>query len=138
MSTIVGHRIDLKNIVYIQFPAKVMAVRIPLLNLVITSLLSRLDQYLFYQIEQWNDHLKSNKKKVISNTDFIFILLPKTTSIIIKFIYNADNFFLKQNFRKFLIELEIFCISVNNASSSLKKWQNSNIYYSKCRTKDIP
>jgi hypothetical protein len=138
MSTIVGHRIDLKNIVYIQSPAKVMAVRIPLLNLVITSLLSRLDQYLFYQIEQWNDHLKSNKKKVISNTDFIFILLPKTTSIIIKFIYNADNFFLKQNFRKFLIELEIFCISVNNASSSLKKWQNSNIYYSKCRTKDIP
>jgi hypothetical protein len=85
-----------------------MAVRILLFNLVIIPLLSQLDQYLFYQIEQWNDHLKNNKKKVISNTTFIFILLPKMTSIIIKFIYNADNFFLKQNFRNFLLNWKFF------------------------------
>src|ERR1044071_1012776 len=109
---------------YLQSSAKVMAVRIPLLNLIIISLLFRLDHYLLCQIEQWNDHLKSNKKKVISNTDIIFILLPKIASITIKFIYKAVNFFLKQNFRKFLIKLEIFCISVSNAFSSLKKWQN--------------
>jgi hypothetical protein len=75
----------------------------PLLNLVITSLLSRLDYYLLYRIEQWNDHLKSNKKKVISNIDIIFILSSKMASITIKSLYKAVNFFLKKNFRKFLI-----------------------------------
>jgi hypothetical protein len=75
----------------------------PLLNLVITSLLSRLDYYLLYRIEQWNDYLKSNKKKVISNIDIIFILSSKMASITIKSLYKAVNFFLKKNFRKFLI-----------------------------------
>jgi hypothetical protein len=76
--------------------------------LVITPLPSRFDHYLLYQIKQWNGHLKSNNKKVISNKDIIFILLLKIASITIKFIYKAVNFSLKQNFGKFLIELEFF------------------------------
>jgi hypothetical protein len=98
-----------------------MAVRIPLLNLPITSLLSRLDHYFLYQIEQWSAHLKRNKKKVISNTDIISILLPKIASIAVKFIYKAVNFLLEQIFRKFLNKLEIFCIFASNISTSYKK-----------------
>jgi hypothetical protein len=105
----------------VQSSVKIMAMRMPLLNLIITSLLSRLDYYLLYQIEQWNDHLKSNKKKVISNIDIIFILSSKMASITIKSLYKAVNFLLKKNFRKFLIELEIFCIYGSNTSHSLKK-----------------
>ena len=108
----------------VQSPAKIMAVRIPLLILVITSSLSPLDYYLLCQIGQWNVHLKSNKKKVMLNIVITFILLSEMTSIIIISIYKAVNFFLKKKFRKFLIELEFFCISVSNTSFSYKKMPN--------------